>query len=114
MEEVVKIKLLKLNLEYLIECLCELEYIIGSESLLKKRAIDIIDYSISQYFNEKNEDNLHWIIDSTIVFLRFYPDNIFSSNVKLLDNEINRLYYFINSIINDLDSLSTIDSTNKD
>jgi len=104
MEVAVKVKLLKHNLEYLIGCLCQLESITGSESLLKKRAINIIEHSISQFLKDESEDNLKWIIESTNTFLRFYPENIFNSKVEILDGELNRLYSFINQIVGDLNS----------
>lgn len=89
------IKLLKFNLEYLIKCLDELESITKSSSLLKSRASAIIDYPIESFLRNKNLENLSWIMEATRTFTRFYPENIYNSNVELLDKEINRLYYLI-------------------
>ena len=97
----IKIILLKLNLEYLIGCLNQLESY-GNVTLLKDRAIDIIAYPVSEYFNNETKENLKWIVESTNNFIRFYPENIFNSGIEILDSELNRQYYFINSLIDNL------------
>ncbi len=33
-------------------------------------------------------------MEATRTFTQFYPENIYNSNVELLDEEINRLYLF--------------------
>lgn len=96
------IKLLKFNLKYLIKCLEELESITKSSSLLKSRALAIIDYPIESFLRNKTPENLSWIMEATRTFTRFFPDNIYSSNVELLDEEINRLYYLIVKISNEI------------
>lgn len=101
MEIRTKIILLKLNLEYLTGCLNQLESF-GNVTLLKNRAIDIIAYPISEYFRNETKENLKWIVESTNNFIRFYPENICNSGIEILDSELNRQYYFINLIINDL------------
>ncbi len=95
------IKMLQFNLEYLIKCMKELEDITQSSSnLLKSRAKDIIDHPISSFLNDGSIHSLNWIVESTNSFLRFYPENVYKSGVQLLDDEMNRLYYIV-GIIND-------------
>ncbi|PBQ32467.1 hypothetical protein CNR22_12025 [Sphingobacteriaceae bacterium] len=90
---VVKAKILKHNFDYFIACASEAEKISSiSNSLLKSRALDITNSSISAFLANDSIENLKWIIESVNNFARIYPENILNKTFPLLDDEMDKTF----------------------
>ncbi|NBA74118.1 hypothetical protein GOQ04_01050 [Emticicia sp. ODNR4P] len=102
----VYLRLLKANFEHLVQCFTEQESLTGQTGLiLKLRAEDILSNSLSQALStpEVTDENLQWVREAVMTYLRFYPENITSSNLATLDDEIDMILHRIMEIAEHLE-----------